>query len=423
MVYYGQLVIGPPGSGKSTYCHGMQQYFQAVGRKCALVNLDPANEGMAYECTVDIAELITVDDVMAELGLGPNGAMLYCMEYLQKNLDWLHDKLKPLLESSTYIVIDCPGQAELYLHHSSMRTMATALTDWGWKLVCCHLVDAHYCSEPSKYISVLMVSLLSMLHLELPHVNVLSKIDLIETFGKLDLGLDFYIKAGQGDLLSYLAPLLQKDPALEKHRQLSTAICELVEDYGLVSFVPLCITDKRSVMHVVQTIDRANGYVFGSLEGSENYVEDFNKFAVKDLQRQNDEEIKRLEALYMKKPSFDAPIGQTLSTLARPTTTTDQTGAGTAATTRVGGSSAEKGSTFKAAAKGGGGSSAPVERTCSWCQKKLAQGTAKRCSYCQRVFYCGRECQRKHWTAAQGGHKKSCTRSAQKAKDRGQDQR
>lgn len=29
----------------------------------------------------DIKELISLDDVMEELGLGPNGGLIYCMEY------------------------------------------------------------------------------------------------------------------------------------------------------------------------------------------------------------------------------------------------------------------------------------------------------------------------------------------------------
>jgi hypothetical protein len=53
-------------------------------------------------------------------------------------------------------------------------------------------VDSHYCSDPSKFISVLLTSLSTMLQIELPHVNVLSKCDLIEKFGKLSFNLDFY---------------------------------------------------------------------------------------------------------------------------------------------------------------------------------------------------------------------------------------
>ena len=41
---YGQVVIGPPGSGKTTYCNGMQQYLRLLVRDCWVVNLDPANE-------------------------------------------------------------------------------------------------------------------------------------------------------------------------------------------------------------------------------------------------------------------------------------------------------------------------------------------------------------------------------------------
>lgn len=53
------------------------------------------------------------------------------------------------------------------------------------QLTVVHLVDAHLCCDPGKYVSALLLSLTTMLHLELPHVNVLSKIDLIENYGKL----------------------------------------------------------------------------------------------------------------------------------------------------------------------------------------------------------------------------------------------
>lgn len=60
------------------------------------------------------------------------------------------------------------------------------------RLAAVHLVDAHLCSDPAKYISALLLSLATMLHLELPHVNLLSKVDLIEQYGKLHFNLDFY---------------------------------------------------------------------------------------------------------------------------------------------------------------------------------------------------------------------------------------
>lgn len=49
---FGQLVIGPAGSGKSTYCATIQKHCQTVGRSVFVVNLDPAAETFQYECAV-----------------------------------------------------------------------------------------------------------------------------------------------------------------------------------------------------------------------------------------------------------------------------------------------------------------------------------------------------------------------------------
>ncbi len=35
-----------------------------------------------YEASANISSLITLDDVMSTFDLGPNGGLLYCMEYL-----------------------------------------------------------------------------------------------------------------------------------------------------------------------------------------------------------------------------------------------------------------------------------------------------------------------------------------------------
>lgn len=45
---FAQVVLGPPGSGKTTFCNGMEQFLRANGRDAAVVNMDPANEQLPY---------------------------------------------------------------------------------------------------------------------------------------------------------------------------------------------------------------------------------------------------------------------------------------------------------------------------------------------------------------------------------------
>ncbi|KAL8220659.1 UNVERIFIED_CONTAM: GPN-loop GTPase 2 [Gekko kuhli] len=258
---FGQAVIGPPGSGKTTYCLGMQEFLSAIGRKVAVVNLDPANEGISYQCAVDISELITLTDVMENLKLGPNGGLIYCMEYLEANFDWLQEKLSQF--RSHYFLFDCPGQVELCTHHSSLRNIFAQLAKWNFRLAAVHLVDSHYCTDPGKFISVLCTSLSTMLHVALPHINVLSKMDLIEQYGKLAFNLDYYTEVLD---LSYLLEHLASDPFFKNYRRLNQKLVEVVEDYSLVSFVPLNVQDKESMQRVMQEVDKANGYCFGDSE-------------------------------------------------------------------------------------------------------------------------------------------------------------
>ena len=62
------------------------------------------------------------------------------------------------------------------------------------RLAAVNLVDAQLCTDAGKYVAALLASLGTMLHLELPHVNLLSKADLIPSFGELDFDLSFYLE-------------------------------------------------------------------------------------------------------------------------------------------------------------------------------------------------------------------------------------
>jgi GPN-loop GTPase len=61
-------------------------------RRASYINLDPAAEDFTWDpaigtsqstlLTIDIRDLISLQDVMEELDLGPNGGLVYCFEYV-----------------------------------------------------------------------------------------------------------------------------------------------------------------------------------------------------------------------------------------------------------------------------------------------------------------------------------------------------
>jgi GPN-loop GTPase len=271
---FGQFVVGPPGCGKSTYCHGLSQFYTGIERPFAIVNLDPANDLIPYKADVDVSELINLNDVMDKYGLGPNGALIYCMEYLESNVEWLLDQIKPL--KSKYLIFDCPGQVELFTNHQSLKRIIERLQKMDVRLCVVHLVDSHYCVDPSRFVSMLMVSLKTMLQFECPQVNVLSKVDLMESYGSLgdllltlDFKLEYYTQVQD---LSYLLDRLNQDPFTKRYKELNSAICDLVQDFGLVGFLTLCVEDKESMLRLTRAVDKANGFVFGGLEEANDSI-------------------------------------------------------------------------------------------------------------------------------------------------------
>ncbi|KAK5079067.1 hypothetical protein LTR64_002512 [Lithohypha guttulata] len=267
---FAQLVVGPPGAGKSTYCNGMQQFMGAIGRKASIVNLDPANDLTSYDAALDVRELITLESIMQDDQLGPNGSVLYALEELEHNMEWLTERLKELGED--YILFDCPGQVELFTHHDSLRRIFMALQKMGYRLVVVNLIDSYALTLPSLYIANLLLSLRTMLQMDLTQINVLTKIDNLHKFPSLPFNLDYYTDVQD---LDYLIPSLEAESpmfATGKFQALNKAVCQLIEEFGLVGYETLAVEDKKSMTALLRVIDRAGGYVFGGAEGAGDSV-------------------------------------------------------------------------------------------------------------------------------------------------------
>ncbi|KAA8916216.1 hypothetical protein TRICI_001651 [Trichomonascus ciferrii] len=244
----GVLVLGPAGVGKSTFCSALISHIQTIGRRAHIVNLDPAAEPTEYEFSVDIRDLISLDDVMEEMDYGPNGGLVYCFEFLLNNLDWLDEEIGDYEEE--YLIFDCPGQIELYTHIPVLPTLVKHLSNsLNFSLCATYLLEAPFVLDRPKFFSGVLSAMSAMILLETPHINVLSKMDLITD------------EVSKRELKRYLNPdpLLMADEANAKtnpnFHELNKSIANLIDDFGMVQFLPLQSKVPESVATILSYID------------------------------------------------------------------------------------------------------------------------------------------------------------------------
>lgn len=242
--------MGPAGAGKSTFCNSIIRHMQTIGRRAHIVNLDPAAEPTDYEFTIDIRDLISLQDVMEEMNLGPNGGLLYCFEFLLNNLDWLDEQIGDF--NDEYLIFDFPGQIELYTHVPVLPAVVKHLQQsLNFNLCATYLIEAPFIVDTSKFFSGALSAMSAMILIELPHVNILSKVDLIK---------DEYSRK---QLKRFLNPdpllLCNKDVDTDlnpRFARLNQLIANLVDDFGMVQFLPLdCTKGSDSVATILSYID------------------------------------------------------------------------------------------------------------------------------------------------------------------------
>lgn len=111
------FILGPAGSGKSLFVRNFSAYLVNEGYKVRIVNLDPGVLDTGYKPDFDIRSLFTVESIMREKKLGPNGAILEAMSRLVE-IDL------PNFRDADYTLFDTPGQLEPFLFR-----------DTGWMII------------------------------------------------------------------------------------------------------------------------------------------------------------------------------------------------------------------------------------------------------------------------------------------------
>jgi len=213
-------LIGTAGSGKSTLTASLHSWFSMQGLDSIMVNLDPGAENLAYEPDVDIRDWISLKETMETYELGPNGAQIACADMIALNSEDVKESITSF--KSDYIIVDTPGQLELFVFRESGKYMVEFLQPQ--RSVICYLLDPILARSPSGFTSQLLLSLTTHFRLSQPHINVLSKSDLL-TNEDVET-----IKQWAADPDELYGAIINESASV--YREVSEGIVHLLQEYG-----------------------------------------------------------------------------------------------------------------------------------------------------------------------------------------------
>ncbi|MDH5690500.1 MAG: ATP/GTP-binding protein [Candidatus Bathyarchaeota archaeon] len=169
------FVIGTAGSGKSLLTASFNEWLKVGKQKAATVNLDPGVLNLPYVPDIDIRDYIDIKQIMDEYELGPNGALVLAADLIAEEAERLGGEIEDL--QSDVVIVDTPGQMELFAFRASGPYIANELTKEPKAIV--YLFDAVFSFNPLNYVSNMFLSAAVYNRFFFPQLHVLSKCDLL----------------------------------------------------------------------------------------------------------------------------------------------------------------------------------------------------------------------------------------------------
>jgi len=170
------FIEGTAGSGKSLLTSKLAEYYTQNGAFPAILNLDPGVESLPYTCDIDVRDHVDIVSIMKQYDLGPNGALVMANDLIASKIDDIQDQIGKV--NPDYLIIDTPGQIELFAYRSSGPFLVENLTTD--EKVNIFLYDGALVNSPINFVSLALLATSIRLRLNLPTINVLTKTDLIE---------------------------------------------------------------------------------------------------------------------------------------------------------------------------------------------------------------------------------------------------
>ena len=218
------IVLGMAGSGKTTFVQKLEEEIANKDKESYIINLDPAVMDTLYEPNLDIRDTVKYKEVMLSNNLGPNGAILTCLNLFSTNID----KVISILESKEdldFVVMDTPGQLEVFSWSASGKLISDSFSIL-FPSILIYIIDMPRCSNPNTFSSNMLYALSIMYKMKLP---------LLIAFNKADIAKDSKVTEWMDDYESLQAVLKKKDDYMSTFS--SSLSLLLAEFYKTIKFV------------------------------------------------------------------------------------------------------------------------------------------------------------------------------------------
>ncbi|XP_032071387.1 GPN-loop GTPase 1 [Thamnophis elegans] len=184
------LVLGMAGSGKTALVQRLIAYLHSKNSPPYVINLDPAVYELPFQANIDIRDTVNYKEVMKQYALGPNGGIVTSLNLFATRFDQVMKFIEKRQTASQYVLIDTPGQIEVFTWSASGTIITEALAS-SFPSVVVYVMDTSRSTNPVTFMSNMLYACSILYKTKLPFIVVMNKTDIIDHSFALEWMQDF----------------------------------------------------------------------------------------------------------------------------------------------------------------------------------------------------------------------------------------
>ncbi|XP_045171831.2 GPN-loop GTPase 1-like [Mercenaria mercenaria] len=185
------IVLGMAGSGKTTFVQRIVGHLHANKMPPYVINLDPAVHEVPFPANIDIRDTVNYKEVMKQYGLGPNGGIVTSLNLFATRFDQVMQFAEKKNKAECkYIIIDTPGQIEVFTWSASGSIITEALAS-SFPTVVVYVMDTSRSVSPVTFMSNMTYACSILYKTKLPFIVAMNKIDIVSNQFAVEWMTDF----------------------------------------------------------------------------------------------------------------------------------------------------------------------------------------------------------------------------------------